>query len=92
MKRILLATALLAASTVAFAGHWGHHGHRSYGWVAPVIIGGAAVYALTRPTVVQPAPVYVQPAPQVQLPPAGYHWEQILDANCNCNRIVLAPN
>ena len=24
--------------------------------------------------------------------PAGFHWEAVLDAKCNCYRTVLAPN
>ena len=32
--------------------HWNHH----HGWIAPVIIGGALGYALTRPNIVQ-API-----------------------------------
>jgi hypothetical protein len=33
------------------------------GWVAPAVIGGAVVYGLTRPTIVQSQPVYVQSQP-----------------------------
>jgi hypothetical protein len=72
------------------------HFHPSLGWVVPSIIGGALVYEAIQnsspaPVVVQPQYYPVQPG-QPQLPPPGYHWEQILDANCNCNRIVLVPN
>ena len=68
-----LSTLLLTVSTAALAGpydhghrHHGHHVHRywapGYSWVVPVLIGGAAVYAATRPdtVIVQPAPVVVQ--------------------------------
>ena len=67
--------------------HHHHHSHNGYNWVAPVILGGVATYVLTRPQ--QPPPVVYQ-QPQV-LPPAplGYHYEQILDAGCNCYRWVL---
>ena len=34
-----------------------------------------------------PQPVY---GPYV--PPYGYHWENLLDANCNCYRTVLVQN
>ena len=63
-----------------------HHSSNNWGWVAPALISGAVVYAATRPPVVQ-QPVVVQP--QV---PYGYHYENILDANCNCYRTVLVPN
>ncbi len=65
-----------------------HRHHNSWGWVAPAIITGAVVYAATRPQAAQPLPppvVYTQP-------PYGYHYETVLDANCNCYRTVLMPN
>jgi len=42
--------------------HFDHHQHHrgSWGWVAPAVIGGAVVYGLTRPVIVQQQPVYVQ--------------------------------
>jgi hypothetical protein len=66
--------------------HHGHGGARGWGWVAPALIGGAIVYGVTRPA--PPPTVIYQPQP---LPPApyGFHYEQILDANCNCYRWVL---
>lgn len=88
MKRLFLSLLLLIAIPVMaqhrYHGHH-HHGHSSWGWVAPAIIGGAIVYGVTRPS--PPPVVYQQPV----LPPApyGYHYEQILDANCNCYRWVL---
>lgn len=65
MKK-LLATILLAASPAVLAQH---HGHRHYAhrhwhsppahhWIVPALIGGAVVYAATRPepiSVQQPA-------------------------------------
>ena len=45
--------------------HWAppvHHWHHNHGWVVPAIIGGAVVYAATRPDPVivqQPQPVVV---------------------------------
>jgi hypothetical protein len=98
MKKLLAVLTLCIASTSAFAQHHGHHGHHGYrgygwGWVAPAVIGGAVVYAATRPPVVvqqTPPPVVVYQQPQT-LPPApyGYRYETILDANCNCYRTVL---
>jgi hypothetical protein len=42
--------------------HYEHHGYRgpNWGWVAPAVIGGAVVYGLTRPVIVQQPPVYIQ--------------------------------
>lgn len=72
MKK-LLAFLLLTASSAALAGPH-HHGHRHYGhrhwhsppahhWVVPALIGGAVVYAATRPdpVVVQQPAVILQP-------------------------------
>jgi len=71
----------------------GHHGHRHpvypsrhYDWVVPALVTGAVVYAVTRPPAAQQPPVV-----QIQAP-YGYHYENILDANCNCYRTVLVPN
>lgn len=102
MKKILLALSLLAVVGTASAQHHGYHGGyhgyyrgNNWGWVAPAVIGGAVVYAATRPPVYvqQPQIVVVPQQPQQMVvpyaPPAGFHWEQILDANCNCTRLVL---
>lgn len=88
MKRLFLSLLLLVAiPAMSQHRHYGHHhhGHSSWGWVAPAIIGGAIVYGATRPS--PPPVVYQQPA--LPPPPYGYHYEQILDANCNCYRWVL---
>ena len=71
--------------------------HGDAGWLIPSIIGGALVYSAieSRPTViVQPQPQQYYPIEpgQPQLPPPGYHWEQIMDPNCNCLRVVLVRN
>ena len=88
MKRILTAIALTAAMIGTaqaqhhggrYPGGWGHHHHYRqwhphYGWVVPAIVGGAVVYAITRPAQAEPAPVVVAPpAPtgQVILQNAG---------------------
>jgi len=49
--------------------HFDHHQHYrgGWGWVAPAVIGGAVVYGLTRPVVVQ-QPVYVQQSPVLGQP------------------------
>jgi hypothetical protein len=93
-KLILILLTALALPAVAQHRHYGHggygHGGYGWGWVAPALIGGAVVYGATRPAP-PPAVVYVpNPNPQV-LPPApiGFHYEQLLDANCNCYRWVL---
>jgi len=87
MKRLFLSLLLLVTvpAMAQHRHHGHHHGHSSWGWVAPAIIGGAIVYGATRSA--PPPVVYQQPV----LPPApyGYHYEQILDANCNCYRWVL---
>lgn len=88
MKKLVLVGLIgLTALSAQANGHHGHrqHGHHgSWGWVAPALISGAVVYAATRPPVIQQPPVVVQPY--------GYHYENILDANCNCYRTVLVPN
>ena len=75
MKK-LIAMLLLGISVSASAhgphGHYhGHHGHGGWGWVAPAVIGGAVVYAATRPSVVvQQPPVVVQSPPVVVQQPS----------------------
>jgi hypothetical protein len=102
MKKIVLALmAVVSFSAQAHCGYGYGCGYRvggGGGWVGPAIIGGVIGYEIARPryeqpvVVVQQPPVYVQqpaPAPTV---PYGYHYTQILDANCNCYRVVLVPN
>jgi len=100
MKKIILVL-LLSICSLAHADRWRHGGgayyyHPGYGWAVPALIGGAIVYEATRPPVIiQQTPVYIQqpmPAPPAYPQPAGYHWEAILDANCNCYKTVLVPN
>lgn len=88
MKKIILAL-LIGFVSVAQAhgpGYHGHHGSHWGNWVAPAIIGGVVTYAITRP--VQQPVIVQQP---INYPPApyGYRYENILDANCNCYRLVL---
>ena len=96
MKRLLVVVLFgLAGLAQANPYHDGRfryhdHGHRS-NWVAPLIIGGVVGYALARPQqpVYQPPPVYQNTVPPA---PYGYHYEQIVDGNCNCYRWVIVPN
>lgn len=96
MKKLLVILAVFVASVHAGPWHHGSHPNRSY-WVAPAIIGGVIGYELSRPhytpayVYVAPQPVYVPTLVQ-PLVPSGYRQEQILDANCNCYRLVLVPN
>lgn len=74
MKSIV-AIIMVAFSTVALANgpghgsrhhhhHQYHHGH-DWRWVAPAIVSGAVVYALTRPQVAPAPPVVVAPPPDI---------------------------
>ena len=87
----LVTISLPSQANPGYGRHWGGH-HSRYGWVAPLVIGGAVGYAVaTRPQTVviqQPPPnMYYQPQA-----PYGYHYENILDANCQCYRLVLVQN
>jgi hypothetical protein len=92
MKKLLFIL-LIGFASMAHAQHHNHrhHGGSRYGWIAPAVIGGIVTYELTRPApvIVQQQPVIVQQYPST---PYGYHYENILDANCNCYRLVLVQN
>ena len=89
MKKLFITLALACIALPALAHHHGHnfrhHGHYNhhyrhpgYGnWVAPLIIGGAIGYTLTRP-----APVIIQQP----IPPGPYfnYVEQPEPLNQNC--------
>lgn len=96
MKKLLLALSLLVLATSAQA-EW-HGGYRGGygGWVAPALIGGVVGYELARPYYAPPPVVYVQPqtvyVQQPPAPPAGYHYQQIVDTTCNCYKTALVPN
>ena len=75
MKKLFITLALACATLPVLAQHHGHgfrhhgnhHGHhyRGHGgWVAPMIIGGAIGYTLTRPEpVIIQQPIYVEQQP-----------------------------
>lgn len=84
MKRALTAVALSLALVGGAQAQ--HHGHRHFGhhaprvihhhgghWIIPAIIGGAVVYAATRPE-----PVIAQPAPPVIVVPPSPNGQIIL--------------
>jgi hypothetical protein len=74
MKKLFIALALACVTLPALAQHHGYrsHGHHNHhyrhpgygGWVAPLIIGGAIGYTLTRPEpVIIQQPIYVEQQP-----------------------------
>ena len=94
MKKILVSILLISTVIPALAHgphHGGHYHGSGWGWVAPALIGGAVVYAATRP-VYTPPPQVVVVQPTLPPPPFGFHYETILDANCSCYRQVLVQN
>ena len=103
MKKIIINTVVwtIVTMSIMFAvsaeAHWrGGYGYRG-GWVAPLVIGGVIGYELSQPRYYAPPPpsvVYATPQPVYVQPvaPNGYRQEQLLDANCNCYRLVLVPN
>lgn len=92
-------------SSPFYGGYRGHHNNFGH-FVAPALIGGIIGYGLAQPRVVSPSVVYTSPTtvyttppvvystsqPMVYSAPAGFHYESILDANCNCSRTVLVAN
>jgi len=106
MKKLIIAFLICGAGmgacvAPAQADGWHHHGgyYRGGGggnWVAPLIggaiIGGVIANQYYRPAQ-PPSVVYVNPPPvYYPSPPYGYHYEQILDGNCNCYKTVLVQN
>lgn len=72
MKKFLTILFLTISTGVFAHGYNGYHHHYhggysgGWGWVAPAVIGGAVVYAATRPpVVVQQPPVVVQQPPVI---------------------------
>lgn len=95
MTKNIIAFVFMVFTLTANAQHHDRHHYRNQyqkhidnNWIVPAIIGGAIIYGLTRDNEPSPPPVYVEQYPN-QMPPYGYHYEQILDRRCNCTRIVL---
>lgn len=101
MKRLLALMVVVLSLTHGTSqanprhGHHHHHGYPGRGdWVTPIVIGGVLGYVISqsnRPVVAPPPPPVIYPN---TIPPApvGWHYEQLLDANCNCYRWVLVSN
>ena len=97
LLQTLTLVSLISVSGASQANPGYHYPHRNhgyynpYGWVAPLVIGGVVGYVITRP---QPVVIQQQPQPSIYQPqvPYGYRYENILDANCNCYRLVLVSN
>lgn len=97
MKK-LIALLLVTLSATAMAQHrhggyhHGHHGHggHGWGWVAPALIGGAVVYAATRPQVVvqQPPVVVQQPVDVVYIDGVAYR-KQIMLVNGYYQEVLI---
>mgnify|MGYP003352033269 CR=1 FL=1 len=80
----LLSILILTASVSGMAhgphyhGYWRHNGGNQWGWVAPVVIGGAIGYELARPpVVVQQPPVILQQPPVVVQQQNCSPWTEI---------------
>lgn len=78
MKRLIFAF-LILASTATFAhgphGYWRHGGDNRWYWLAPVIVGGAVTYEMTRPQ--QPIIVQQTTPPMVMQQQNCSPWTQI---------------
>ena len=83
MKRFI-ALLLVGLSATAMAQHRPHYHHHhsghGWGWVAPALIGGAVVYAATRPPVVvqQPPVIVQQPVDVVYIDGVAYRKQTML--------------
>jgi hypothetical protein len=91
MKK-LIAILLIGVSSAASAQHYGHHYHGYNGgggnWVAPLVIGGALGYMISRPpVVVQQPPVVVAPSPVVVQSPVPI-YQEVLQYNTECQCYV----
>ena len=93
MKK-LIALLLVTLSATAMAQHrphyHHHHGGHGWGWVAPALIGGAVVYAATRPPVVvqQPPVVVQQPTDIVYIDGVAYR-KQIMLVNGYYQEVLI---
>jgi hypothetical protein len=97
MRKILTTIVLAASALTAQADPYHHHGHRGGyyaggNWVAPLVIGGIAGYALSRPqpVVVQQPPVILQqPTPMPVYGQPVYQYQSIWFDDCSCYKSVL---
>lgn len=92
--KYLLATILSVLALTANAQHRPHHGHHGYsghgwGWVAPALIGGAVVYAATRPPVVVQQPVIVQPPSDVVYIDGVAYRKQVMLVNGYYQEVLI---
>ena len=106
MKKVIAALVLTATAFSANAQHssnsmirghgWQgpqhHHYHRGngWGWVVPAVIGGAVVYAATRPdpVIVQQPPVVVQPSDIVYINGIAYR-KQVMVVNGQYQEVLV---
>lgn len=82
-KLIALLLVTLSATAMAQHRHGGHHhghGGHGWGWVAPALVTGAVVYAITRPPVVvqQPPVVVQQPTDIVYIDGVAYRKQLVM--------------
>ena len=90
MKRIVALLALSLSASVYADPYRHYHYHHSGGggWIAPLIIGGAVGYAISRPPViVQQPPVVVNPPPVVVQNPVPI-YQEVLQYNTDCQCYV----
>jgi len=93
MKKIFLLMLLFVSTVVSaqhrhYHGH--HHGHNTWGWVAPALIGGAAVYAITRPpVVVQQPPVVVQQSSDIVYIDGVAYRKQLMLVNGSYQEVLI---
>lgn len=99
MKKLTALVILFVLATPVFAQHrhhhphhWNHfhnrHWHQNHNWVVPALIGGAVVYAATRP-----APVIVQqPSVIIHEPTVVLQSNQVLIDGVIYNRVRMIIN
>jgi hypothetical protein len=105
MKKVLIGLAIAATAFGASAQHtsnsmirghgWQgpqHHHHHARGnnWIIPALIGGAVVYAATRPdpVIVQQPPVIVQPSDIVYINGIAYR-KQVMVVNGQYQEVLV---
>jgi hypothetical protein len=95
MKTLILA--LAASCAIAYAGpavieykDYRYH-TRPYGGIPNSLLTDpypTKMYKVPQTGIEQP-PIYAQPTEPA---PAGYHYGQIFDDQCNCYKVILIPN